>query len=296
MTPRDIANFAILFATLLGLVFAAVVLTKTPRADRDWKPAFSQVATFEETSPGRYRLPRLRAFSFAADGAQTPDWRAIDVNAADISEMWFFIEPFPENPLFAHSFLSFVFEDESGRRDTISVSIEARMEKGESYSALKGALRHYELMYVWSTERDILTRIAVGLDHQLYAYKLDLDPDQMRRLFDYFVRRTNDLAARPRFYNTLHSNCTNELAKAVNEAFPNALPWRRSWVFTGRSADWLYELGFIEAADNETFHMLTNRSDIRSLVHAHAAKAAFADAWRASFGGATKAGSAIKTP
>ncbi len=296
MAPRDITNLAILALVLAGLIFAAAVLTKTPRAERDWKPAFSHVARFENASPGRYRLPQLREFSFAAGGEQTPGWRPIEVNAQHLEEMWFFIEPFPENPLFAHSFLSFVFEDENGRRETISVSIEARMETGENYSAIGGALRRYELMYVWSTERDILTRIAISLDHKLYAYKLRLDSDQIRRLFEYFVRRTNELAEQPRFYNTLHSNCTNELAKAVNEAFPNALPWHRSWVFTGRSADWLHELGFIDGPESESFRALTARSNIRRFVQMHADAADFADAWRASFGAATTHRAGVKTP
>lgn len=283
MSSRDITNLAILSVTLCGLLFAAAVLMKSPREDREWKPQFSTVAAFEEVAPNHYRLPHLRDYAFAPGGDSIPAWRASDVNAAALTEMWFFIEPFPENPLFAHSFLSFVFLDADGQRKTISVSIEARMETGEAYSPLAGALRNYELMYVWSSERDILSRIAVGLDHTLYAYKIRLEPEQMQKLFEFFVRRTNELAERPRFYNTLHSNCTNELAKAVNEAFPNALPWHRSWIFTGRSADWLFDLGFIERHNHETFDALTNSSDIRSLVQAHMGESDFADAWRNGF-------------
>lgn len=280
---RDSQNFAILMAILLGLIFAAVVLSKTPRETRDWKDQFARTAAFEDIAPGQYQLGNLRNYAFDADGGAAPGWSAASLDANDLVEMWFFIEPFPENPLFAHSFLSFVFEMENGERETVSVSIEARMEKTERYSALAGMLRNYELAYVWSTERDILTRIAVSLDHTLYAYKLNLDRDQMGRLLDYFARRTNELKERPRFYNTLHSNCTNELAKAVNEAFPKALPWHRSWVFTGRSADWLYRLGFIEGANARSFGALTAASDIRELVHTHAEAANFSDAWRGAF-------------
>ena len=64
---------------------------------------------------------------------------------------------------------------------------------------MRGAFRAYELLYVWSTEKDVLSRIAVKLDHKLYAYKLDLPVDQAMIIFDHFVARTNDLAARPRF-------------------------------------------------------------------------------------------------
>ncbi|MEO0850611.1 MAG: DUF4105 domain-containing protein, partial [Pseudomonadota bacterium] len=61
---------------------------------------------------------------------------------------------------------------------TISVSVEARKEAGEPYSAILGALRAYELSYIWSTEKDVLSRIAVKLDHQLFAYKLNLTDEQ----------------------------------------------------------------------------------------------------------------------
>jgi len=280
---RDAQNLAILIVILMGLIFAAVVLSKTPREARDWKDHFARTAAFEETAPGQYQLSNLRTYVFDAKGGAAPGWSDASLDTDNLAEMWFFIEPFPENPLFAHSFLSFVFETEDGARKTVSVSIEARMEKTESYSAIAGVLRNYELAYVWSTEQDILTRIAVGLDHTLFAYKLNLDREQMGRLLAYFARRTNELKVRPRFYNTLHSNCTNELAKAVNEAFPKALPWHRSWVFTGRSADWLYRLGFIEDADAGSFDALTAASDIRELVQTHADAANFSDAWRGAF-------------
>ena len=296
MTRRDVTNFAILFGVFLGLIFAATVLSKTPRADRNWKPTLTRVASFENVAPGRYRLPALRDYAFSSGGAETPGWRETDIDAADIAEMWFFIEPFSANPLFAHSFLSFVFENDAGRRTTFSLSIEARMERDERYSAIAGALRNYELIYVWSSERDIMTRIAVGLDHELYAYKINLEPEQMRRIFEYFIRRTNELAERPRFYNTLHSNCTNELAKAVNEAFPNALPWHRSWVMTGRSAEWLYDLGFLESRETMSFRTLTDLSGIRNLIHAHAEAPDFADAWRASFRTAADRSKPLKSP
>jgi hypothetical protein len=298
MTSRDMMNLAILIVVLAGLLFAAFVLMKTPRNDRNWKEALSRPAVFLETQPGLFALDALRDYQFAAGGEKVAGWRKTELDAVAIKEMWFFVEPFPGNRLFGHSFLSFVFDDGAGGSNTVSVSIEARMEKGESYSPLKGVFRNYELMYVWSTEKDIMTRIAVSLDHTLYAYKVDLEAEQMRELFLFFVRRTNALAERPRFYNTLHSNCTNELAKAVNEAFPKALPWHRSWVMTGRSAKWLYKLGFIDKAGSATFRELTARSDVRSVVQAHAdAPAETFDAlWRGAFNPSQSAAESVKTP
>ncbi len=272
-----------------GVIFAGLTIwhfTKKPRSDRDWSPPLAEVAVFEETAPYQYQLKNVRAWEYGLEGALRKEWLSQAVNAEQLNEIWFFVEPFTGNPLFAHSFLSFVFENEAGGRQTLSVSVEARKEANEPYSAVKGAFRTYELLYVWSTEKDILTRIAVKLDHPLYAYKLDLDRDKAMIIFDHFVQRTNDLATRPRFYNTLHSNCTNELAKAVNDAFPGALPWHRSWVATGRSAKWLHKLGFI-GDEHTTFAAITAKADIQPFVKTHAGEDAddFDDLWRRSMAG-----------
>ena len=270
---------------LTGLItFTAMTLMKKPRADREWSPPLAKVASFEQTGASQYRLHNLRAFEYGPQGAQRKEWGNAKINVQNLTEIWFFIEPFTGSPVFAHSFLSFVFEDENSARQTLSISIEARKEAGEPYSAIRGAMLTYELLYVWSTEKDILTRISIKLDHKLYAYKLDIAQDRMKVLFDYFVKRTNTLAAAPRFYNTLYSNCTNELAKSVNDAYPGALPWHRSWVMTGRSAKWLHKLGFIGDQDTP-FTDITAQSDIQTLIKEHALQSAdiFSDRWREAF-------------
>ena len=268
---------------IAAALFLAMVLMKQPRGDRNWSPALSEVAVFEETAPSKYTLTNIRAFEYGLDGPLRREWVDAEVNADQLKEIWYFIEPFAGTPLFAHSYLSFVFGDASGSRKTLSVSVEARKEAGEDYSAVKGLFREFELLYVWSTEKDVHSRIAIKLDHTLYAYKLNLPHDQAKTIFEHFVTRTNKLAESPRFYNTLHSNCTNELAKAVNEAFPGALPWHRSWVVTGRSAKWLHKLGFIEGG--ASFDEITANADIQPLVKTHATHPAdiFDDAWRAAW-------------
>jgi len=52
----------------------------------------------------------------------------------------------------AHTFVSFGFK--SG--DFLAISIEIRKEKGESFSAWRGLLKRYELMYVIADERDVI--------------------------------------------------------------------------------------------------------------------------------------------
>jgi hypothetical protein len=257
-----------------------MVALRSPHADRDWEPSLSRAPVFESLGGDSWRIRNFRAFVFGAYGPSQSDWRDETVNAGDLQEIWFFVEPFEYWDGAAHNFMSFVFDGETGK--ALSVSVEARKEKDETYSPLRGALNAYELLYLWSTEKDVMTRIAVSLDHDLYAYRLNLTREQAREVFLHFVERTNALTERPRFYNTLTSNCTNELAKAVNDAFPGALPWHYSNIFTGFSAERLYGLGFL-AGDDEGFDALTAQAEVGAATRAlaEAPEGLFSPAWRA---------------
>ena len=270
-------------ASIAVFFVATFVLWPKPKLDRDWEHGFSRMPVITDDS-GIWKIKDLRSFSFEKDGPKVEQWDTRRFNVEDLKEIWFFVEPFEGSDLFAHSFLSFVFEGET--QQTISVSVEARKEVGEAYSAILGVFNAFELLYVWSTEKDILTRIAINLDHPLYAYKMDLTPEQSKAIFEHFAERTNTLAKRPRFYNTLTSNCTNELAKAVNDAFPGAIGWHPSFVLTGGSAKHLHELGYVEGG--EAFNAITAKANIKELVEANANLAApgFSKTWRRSFNNA----------
>ena len=283
MTTQKLLFYAGVVAGVLIFGLVVTTLAKRPSADRNWPASLSRLAAFKEVAPNEFQLSNMRAFEYTLDGQNRRDWIETRLDLGQLREVWFFVEPFPDAPIFAHSFLSFVFEDESGGREAVSVSVEARKESGEEYSPLRGIFREYELAYVWSTEKDVTTRITIGLDHDLYAYKLNIGEAEAKQVFRHFAARTNGLRDRPRFYNTLFSNCTNELAKAVNEAYPGAIAWHRSWVATGRSAQFLHRLGFV--GDKATpFRDINATAEMSALIRdASSQDEKFAHAWRASF-------------
>jgi len=274
--------FFIILLAVTGAIALFIILRK-PRADRNWMAPLAHAPQFIQRGDSVWALDHLRGYEFGADGASVKKWRPAQFDCADLTEIWFFVEPFTQWNAAAHSFLSFVFAGQTSQ--TVSVSVEARRKEGDAYSGLRGMLNAYELIYLWSTEKDILTRIAINLDHNLYAYKLDITPEQARAVLDYFIARTNRLKDHPRFYNTVASNCTNELAKAVNDAFPGALPWHYSHILTGYSAERLHALQFIRAEG--PFEDFKARADIRSTVQGeqdtHIDE--FSNAWRRNHDG-----------
>jgi hypothetical protein len=82
-------------------------------------------------------------------------------------------------------------------------------------------------------------------------YPLAIDAEAAQRYFRRLVEKTNELAGRPRFYNTLTANCTNLLAEIANESRPGAVPYDISWNFPGSSDLFLIRIGLIRGVGTQ---------------------------------------------
>lgn len=225
-------------AAVVLLLVAAVAWHRTqierPRLDRDWEPHLALMPVIEAREDA-FHLALATDWSYTPEGPAERNYTSFAARHGDLRNVWFVIEPHPGFRPMAHTLVLFEF---AGDR-VIGLTIEARRERTEDYSALAGAFNAFELAYIWSTPRDLLTRRAVMLAHDVFVYPLALDEGQKRRFLDRLIRETQEVSTTPRFYNTLVSNCTNELAKLA------LLDWHPSWVLTGYSTERLYELGLI---------------------------------------------------
>lgn len=220
-------------------IFALLVVTAEPRLDRDWVDNLAIMPKVETTETG-FALDRATDWSYTKDGPATQTTIPFSADFADVRNVWFVVEPQPGGDYAAHTLVLFEF---AGDR-IIGLTVEARLEKGETYDAIAGVFNRFELAYVWSTARDLLTRRVTFLDKQVYVYPLVLSDQQKRDFLRALLAQTVDVSTHPRFYNTFTSNCTNELAKVAK------LDWHYSWVLTGYSPQRLYELKMIPG---ETF-------------------------------------------
>ena len=134
-------------------------------------------------------------------------------------------EPFNENKLAGHTFISFEFNN----GDFLAISIEARKTKDQSYSIWKGLLHTYPLMYIAADERDVLLMRANLRKDRVYVYPIKLEkPENARLLLVDMLQKMNELVIRPVWYNTLFSNCTSSIAKHVNNITPGRIS-KFSW-------------------------------------------------------------------
>ncbi len=219
-----------------------IVMLRAPRSDRFWADEFAYTTTAAFRADGTASIRNVRDFTYGNGTLLSMNWLAeIAVDPKNIVRVWFVLEPFAKWKAIGHTLLTFELADGSA----YSFSVEARREKSETYSALRGFFSEYELAYKWGTERDFITRRLLYLKHPMRMYPLTVDQESARRLFLGLLEKTNDIAARPRFYNTVTANCTNVLAHIVNQIKPGAIPLDISWYLPGYSDRFLMKIGLI---------------------------------------------------
>lgn len=231
--------FALLAILISSLIFIYGMLK--PSHHRNWVTGFQKLAHIE-VGKDEIKIENIRDFNLET---KQFSYGETTVNPNHIVRTWFMYEPFVIQPItnfkgIAHTYFVFDFSDHA----PIAVSVEARREKDENYSAYKGLINKYELLYIWGTERDETVRRVVDEKNDLYMFPLKLSSTNQKKLFMQLVKSSQDLENQPRFYNSLLSNCTNELAKVANTIQKDAIPFDKALFFPGYSDSLLYKLGY----------------------------------------------------
>lgn len=225
------------------VVFAFVHLSKRPQLDRPWIP-YAETIPYMEREGDKITIHKFRDFRWeSGPGLEIKEQNFLSktVDLAKLEGVWFIKEDFSYYDGFAHTFLSFEF---SGG-DYVCISVEARREIGEEYTGWQGLWRKYELMYIAGTEKDFIGRRLFVQDADVFLYPVLISKENARDLFVSMVERMDKLREDPEFYNTLFSNCTNNLYQHAEWTTGIRIPVRWNTVLTGYSDRAGYQMGII---------------------------------------------------
>jgi hypothetical protein len=213
----------------------------TPSHDRDWidEQRLLPYAEFHGTSVTIHHVRNARFFSYRDCLVEYED-RTYDLRK--IQTVDFLMVPFADNRAIAHTMLSFGFEDEQ----YLGVSVEVRLEKGETYNAAIGLMGQFELMYVLADERDLLPVRPKYRGVDVYLYRTTATPAQARALFIDILKRVNQIYRTPEFYDTLRNNCTTNIVRHINAIAPGKVPYDYRVLLPGFADSLAYELGLID--------------------------------------------------
>jgi Domain of unknown function (DUF4105) len=145
--PRWAARVAVAGAIAL---IAALWLTIRPSNTRDWQPQAAETP-YVEINGDQIVVHNFRNFDYFSKTDFRPRWDTKTVQLSHLHTVDFFTN-FWGPKLICHTFVSFDF----GPDGYVCISIETRSAKGQTYSAIAGLYRQYELYYVIGDERDIV--------------------------------------------------------------------------------------------------------------------------------------------
>ncbi len=238
---------------VLSLGMAWVLYRVPPRADRDWAAdhAHAPAAIFEGD---RVTVSHFRAFRYPGEANVEPNWVTQTFDLTQLEGCDFIVVPFAASPRLAHTMVSFRFAE----GPNLALSVEARREKDEEYSVLRGLLHQFEIVYVIGDEDDLLGVRLERLKDTLYIHPVQVEVATCRQFLTDLLEAANGVSERPEWYNTLRSNCTTNLVDSLERTGGERIPWDARMLLPGGSAELVYDLGFLDS--NETFDALRERA------------------------------------
>lgn len=248
-------------ALFLGFVVVlAWWLTLQPRNDRQWQPDVAQTA-WAEIGDDEVVLHNVRNCDYRTETDYTPRWETRRVRLSQLTGVDMAIN-YWGSPYMAHPIVSFQFAD----APPVCFSIETRKEIGESYSAIGGLYRQFELIYIAADERDVIrvrTNFRKGED--VYLYRLTLPLARVRERFLEYAHSLNAMRDKPRWYNAVTTNCTTTIR--TQHPAGERVPWDWRILVNGKGDEMLFERGVL-ATGGFSFAELKSRAHINERARA----------------------------
>lgn len=210
-----------------------------PLQYRDWKPEVAVLPRAEihgdEVTIHNYRNFEYRTVTDFDIRYESRTFRLSKLQGVDLFLNYW------GSPMMAHPILSFDF----GSDGRVCFSIETRPEREESYSALRGLYRGFELICIAADERDVIQlRSNIRRGEDTYRYRLLAASPE--KAFREYIRMINRLHKEPHWYNAVTNNCTTSLRA---QRRPNdRAQWDWRMLVNGYLDELLYERGLIEGS------------------------------------------------
>ncbi|MGA8879000.1 MAG: DUF4105 domain-containing protein, partial [Candidatus Korobacteraceae bacterium] len=213
-------------------------LSLKPSNDGDWQADTARTA-WVEIDGDRVTIHNLRNCDYRTKTEYSNCWSDRTVYLSQLRYADLFFTTWGPKYI-GHPILSFQFGD----NDHIAFSIEARYKAGQSYSAVLGFFRQYELIFITADERDVIRlRTNYRKDEQVFLYRTTISADEARKIFLIYADYLNKLRDHPEWYNAVTRNCTTTLDTKIAEDMKNPQPWNYQLLLNGTLDELLYNRG-----------------------------------------------------
>jgi Domain of unknown function (DUF4105) len=231
---RGLAAYAVFALSVLGWW-----QTIRPPAAADFAPDVARQVT-GRIDDGRLILDGVRNFAWRSETEAEARWETGTYDLASPLTLDLFLSFWDDSGI-AHMIMSFGFAD--GRH--LAWSMEVKRLNGSIYSPLASTFKENALVLIAADERDVIGLRTNVRGEDVFRYRLNLRQETIRSVLTEFVAQANDLAVRPRFYNSLTTNCTTSVVammRATGAIVP--LDWRL--LVNGRLPEYAFDHGSLE--------------------------------------------------
>jgi hypothetical protein len=211
-------------------------LSLKPTNTSDWQANVDRTA-WTEIDGDKVTIHNLRNCNYRTEEVYSDCWSEKTVSLSQIRGADLFFTTWGV-PYIGHPILSFQF----GEKEHVAFSIEVRYKMGQSYSAILGFFRQFELIFTTAEERDVIRlRTNFRKDEEVFLYRLNLTPEQARAIFLLYVDYENKLSKQPEWYNAVTRNCTTTLDRQIAADISNPQPWNYQLLLNGTLDALLYQ-------------------------------------------------------
>ena len=229
---------------LFAVAYAVFSFVVRPSLNRNWNK--DQAVLARAVIDGeRVQISNIRNIEYRSTSDYDVRYYDKTFDLRKLESVWFVVEPFAGHGFgAAHTLVSFGFEG----GDYVAISAEIRKEVGESFSAVKGLFRQYEIVYVIADARDVIKLRSNFRHDKVFVYPVKTSRENMRRFFLSMLERANKLATEPEFYNTATKTCTTSIVGHVNDIAPRRVPWSFKVLMPANSDELAYKIGLLDTA------------------------------------------------
>jgi hypothetical protein len=231
---RSIVVYAFAF-TALVLWWNAI---EAP-SDGNWEADVARQVT-GEINGDSLTLANVREFKWRSEEDKTEIWtnRTFDLSKVTSTDMFM---SYWSGPYIAHMILSFGFE--SG--EYLAWSVEVRRQVGGGFAPISDFFKTNPMVIVASVEQDVIGVRSNIRGEDVQIFRVGMAPELSRQLIEEYVRDANALAEKPKFFNSLTSNCATTVVKLLR-ATGVEIPFDWRLIVNGYLPDLVYDRGALD--------------------------------------------------